>query len=109
MYGDNHYKYVGSGSIATSAATTHALLGAFNGLSLLNSKEVVHMQAYTTGATAVVGPKESISNSVGFHLLPSASMVDFPPLTVSALNGFGLVRFSGTNPTVYWTLWKRVG
>jgi hypothetical protein len=109
VYGDTYYKYVASGSTATSAATEHRLLGVFGGLSQnFNARGVLHMQAYAVGATAVIGPSGSISATTGFHLLPSASMVDFPPMTVDGVNQLALFRNTGTDTTVYWTLWRRV-
>lgn len=108
MYGDTYYKYITSGSTATSAATSHKLLGAYDGLSLLNTRDVVHMQIFANGDTAIIGPSGSISNNIGFHLSPSASMVDFPPMNVGAVNDLHLFRSGSTDVSVTWTLWRRV-
>ena len=45
-YGDVNYALISSASTGASADTAHLLFGAYEGLSLLNNDEILHIQLF---------------------------------------------------------------
>ena len=106
-YGDVSYSWVNSGSTAASANTGHRLFGAYNGLSNLNSLEVVHVQLLAITNDFRVGPAGSVTNNSGFKVLTSA-WSDLPPITAGAVDGFHFTNDTlGSNASPAWVVWRR--
>lgn len=108
MYGDTNYQWVQSGSTTASAATAHGLFGAYNGLSLLNTNDVLHVQvmAITNNFELL----KTVTPSTGFLFQTSASYYyDLPPMNCNSASQMHFRNQTGaSNATVMWNIWRRV-
>jgi hypothetical protein len=108
-YGDTYYQLLASGSTATSANTAHRLFGLYGGLSDLNAKDVVHIQATAlSGNSFRVGATNTLTNNNGLVISPSASLYDLPPIQAGTASGFHVVNDgAGGNASISWVVWRR--
>lgn len=108
MYGDTRYEWVKSGSTTASAATAHALFGAYNGLSLLNANDVVNVSVLPITNSAEI--LQSVALSPGMLISTSQSLyLDLPPMLVSDVRNLHFRNNVGaSNSTVKWIVWRRV-
>lgn len=108
MYGDTKYEWVQSGSTTASAATAHGLFGTYNGLSLLNLNDTLHLQIM-----AVTNNLELLKTSslgTGFLFQTSASSYyDLPAMSRDSASQMHFRNQTGaSNATVKWNVWRRV-
>lgn len=108
MYGDTKYEWVLSGSTTASAATAHFLFGAYNGLSLLNQNDVLHVQvmAQTNNFELL----KTVALSPGFLFQTSASAYyDLPAMDRDSASQMHFRNQTGaSNATVKWNIWRRI-
>ena len=109
MYGDTKYEWVKSGSTTASAATAHSLFGAYNGLSLLNNDDVLHVQIMP-----VTNNLEILSgNDLGAGMLFDSGQTyyyDLPPVSVSTAKSLHFRNQTGaSNSSVRFVAWRRIG
>jgi hypothetical protein len=110
MKGDVHYKWITSGSCATSGNAAHNFYGNYAGLSLLNADEVVHLQIGTIGANGLrVGLEAQLqADYSGYRITAPASLVDFPPVKASDASALQFINDSaGANASAQYVIWTR--
>jgi hypothetical protein len=108
MKGDVHYKWITSGSCATSGSTVHNFFGTYAGLSQLNADEVVHLQIGATGNAMRIGLEAQLTNNTGYRITPTASVVDLPPIKASDASAMQFVNdISGSNTSAVFVIWRR--
>jgi hypothetical protein len=108
MKGDVHYKWITSGSCATSANTAHNFYGTYSGLSQLNADEVVHLQIAATGQPLRIGLEGQLTNNNGYRITTIASMVDIPPIKASDASAMQFINdASGLNASALFVIWRR--
>lgn len=108
MYGDTKYGWVQSGSTTASAATAHALFGAYNGLSLLNPNDVVVINIIPVTNSAEILPNSTLSPGM---LISTSQNLYQPLMPMSAASAKDLHfrnNVGASNSTVRWTIWRRV-
>lgn len=106
--GDRYFEFYTSGSTATSAATIHNFFGAYQGLSVLNSQDVVHIQVQASANAFLIGAPGKVSNNLGLKIYPAASVVDLPAMNVGAASLLQFARDGANNSEAQWVVWRRV-
>ncbi len=109
MYGDTRYEWVMSGSTTASAATAHSLFGTYNGLSSLNSGDVLHLQVLA--GTNNVELLRTSGLTTGFSFPTGASVYyDLPPISLDAASQMHFRDATGASgASVRWNIWRRIG
>ena len=116
-YGDSHFEFVSSGSIATGSCFVEGFLGSYSGLSLLNQNDVVILQVNSLGNEFYVGPSATVTNFNSRRITAEASQVTFPQMRVGVAsqlewrraNGVGAnLALSANNASAGWVFWRRL-
>lgn len=109
MYGDSHYELFASGSTAASGNDPHLLFGAFDGLSTLNQKDVVHIFLESGDNDMRVGLPGSVSNNLGVPVYTDSFGYDWPPTKVEdARNLHFANKTLGSNAIPSWNIFRRI-
>lgn len=108
MYGDTRYEFVQSGSTTASAATAHGLFGTYNGLSLLNQNDVLHVQILPLTNNLEILKSSALGTGMLFTT-DLKSYYDLPPMSVSSASVIHFRNQTGaSNATARWSVWRRV-
>ena len=112
--GDTYYKWIASGSTATTASGITGLFGAYSGLSLINANEVVIVQVVASGGDLRVSadPATGATNNRSLFVGQAASLVDMPAMVRSDASQMTFCREIASevsnNPVAQWIIWRRV-
>ena len=109
-YGDVRYTLVSNGSTATSAASAHNLYGVYGGLSQLNANEVLQIMVSASGTDVRLSldPTTGATNDLGLRVFAAASVFDLPTMSVADASQITFAREAAQNPTMFWTIMRRV-
>ncbi len=109
MYGDTKYEFVQSGSTTASAATAHSVFGTYNGLSLLNQDDVLHIQVLPLTNNFELLKSAALGTGMLFTT-DTKTYYDIPPMRVGSASQLHFRNQTGaSNATVRWTAWRRIG
>lgn len=111
MARDTSYSLLVSGSTVASANTLHRLYGVYDGLSDLNSDQVVHLQLQASGADLRLTPTNaSVVTDYGIWLKANTNAyIDLPAQKISAASELHFRNHvAGNNVVVRWALWQRI-
>lgn len=108
MYGDTRYEWVQSGSTTASAATAHGLFGTYNGLSLLNTEDTLHIQILPVTNNFELLKTSTLSP--GFLLTTDQkSYYDLPAQRVASASLLHFRNQTGaSNSSFRWIAWRRI-
>lgn len=111
---DSYFRFVATGSTATTSSGVNGLFGAYSGLSLLGASEVVIVQLLASGGDLRISGNPAIgaTNNLGMFIGISASLVDLPPMIRTEASQMTFTREVASevsnNPTVQWAIWRRI-
>lgn len=102
---DNHFNLHASGSTALTNAS-QGLFGNYGGLSVLNAKDVVIVQAYALNAHSFRLAPSGLTQ--GVRVTPEASLVQlFPMRARNASTIIAHIDASAGNASAAWVAWIR--
>ena len=111
---ETYWTQVATGSTVTVTSGVNGLFGSYSGLSLLSASEVVSIHVLASGGDLRISgnPAVGATNNVGLFVGIAASLVNLPPMIRTEASQMTFTREVASevsnNPTVQWTIWRRI-